>query len=168
VDKEKLIQILQSPVRDQGELKARRRLLQFIPKRELGYNCAPRVTLEWKIIPESAWSNARDGTFTLSLMDFQGGAFFTSVDMIGVIECAFGAHLCTAEKNRVRRNFECKSPSTQHKGDSAFYPLLNSFVNPKPRNIDKSVKVFKVDHFVFLLEKVLNNYVRETLCQPQR
>lgn len=65
------------------------------------------------------------------------------------------------EKNRVRRNLEGFRPLTvsKCKAESAdFFKLIMSFPNPKPRNIEKDVKVFPWKTLPYALKKIVTKY----------
>ncbi|PVU86086.1 hypothetical protein BB560_006815 [Smittium megazygosporum] len=65
------------------------------------------------------------------------------------------------EKNRIRRNLEGFRPLTASKGkaDSLdFYKLIMAYPNPKPRNIEKDVKVFKWKLLQSALKKIIGKY----------
>ncbi|KAJ2684774.1 hypothetical protein GGH99_003942, partial [Coemansia sp. RSA 1285] len=65
------------------------------------------------------------------------------------------------EKNRIRRNLEGFRPLTvsKCKSESAdFFKLIMSFPNPKPRNIEKDVKVFPWRILPLALKKIIGKY----------
>ncbi|KAI8059523.1 hypothetical protein BC940DRAFT_328319 [Gongronella butleri] len=71
--------------------------------------------------------------------------FITSVDCIYLLEGLIGVQFTVEEKNRIRRNLEGFRPLTvsKCKADCAdFFKLIMGFPHPKPRNIEKDVKVF--------------------------
>ncbi|BEI83626.1 hypothetical protein CcaverHIS002_0402300 [Cutaneotrichosporon cavernicola] len=150
------------------ETQARRRIIQFTavrsfieqdPQAHVISALVPQVAINWSAISQQEWQGNRGDTFAMSVMLFEGKALITSVDIIGSAECFFGTHFCTNEKNRIRRGFESSGPNTLHKDDGAMYSLLRSLVNPKPRNIDKSVKVFLATSFRTLIDKICSNYI---------
>jgi hypothetical protein len=62
-----------------------------------------------------------------------------------LLEALVGIRFTVEEKNRIRRNLEGFKPVTISKLKpefADFFALLMSFPNPKPRNIEKDVKVF--------------------------
>ncbi|ORZ02822.1 hypothetical protein BCR43DRAFT_432104 [Syncephalastrum racemosum] len=76
---------------------------------------------------------------------FQGCAI-TSVDVLILLEILLELDLSRKEdKNRLRRNLEKYKPITVYKADQsmnpAFYQIM-SYKNPKPRNIEKDIKIF--------------------------
>ncbi|KAF9577208.1 hypothetical protein BGW38_007737 [Lunasporangiospora selenospora] len=82
--------------------------------------------------------------------------FLTSVDCIYLLESLIAVRFTVEEKNRIRRNLEGFRPITvsKCKPESAeFFKLIMSFPNPKPRNIEKDVKVFP-----YALKKIIGKY----------
>lgn len=150
------------------ELKAQRRIIEFTVFREFQANLSPIVRIQWKAIEQQYWQGNKGNTFAISVIAYDDKWLITSVDVISSVECFFGTHLCTGEKNRIRRGFEFRTPETLHKGEGSVYALVQSFVNPKPRNIDKSVKVFDACHYLTLVEKICGCYVSATLWQTER
>jgi hypothetical protein len=88
--------------------------------------------------------------------------FVTSVDTIQLLEALVGARFTVEEKNRIRRNLEGFHPLTvsKVKADSEeFFKLIMRFPPPKPRNIEKDVKVFPWKILEQALKKIINKYV---------
>ncbi|KAI8917676.1 hypothetical protein DFJ77DRAFT_509147 [Powellomyces hirtus] len=67
--------------------------------------------------------------------------YITSVDCIYLLEYILDVRLRVDEKNRIRRNLESLGPKTISKALS-FFTQIMSYKDPKPRNIEKDVKVF--------------------------
>ena len=87
--------------------------------------------------------------------------FVTSVDTIYLLENLVGGRFTVEEKNRIRRNLEGFRPLTVSKGkpDSEdFFKLIMGFPNPKPRNIEKDVKVFPWKILAHALKKIMGKY----------
>ena len=87
--------------------------------------------------------------------------FITSVDCIYLLENLIGVRFTVEEKNRIRRNLEGYRPLTvsKMKAESAdFFKLIMSFPNPKPRNIEKDVKVFPWTTLGVALKKIISKY----------
>ncbi|ORX52827.1 hypothetical protein DM01DRAFT_1408150 [Hesseltinella vesiculosa] len=87
--------------------------------------------------------------------------FITSVDIIYLLEGLIGARFTTEEKNRVRRNLEGIKPLTvsKGKGDNAdFFKMIMTFNHPKPRNIEKDLKVFPWSTLPGALKKIISKY----------
>ncbi|KAJ6593772.1 hypothetical protein B0H19DRAFT_1091944 [Mycena capillaripes] len=65
------------------------------------------------------------------------------------------------EKNRIRRNLEGLRPTTvsKHKpGSETFFQRIMDFPDPKPRNIEKDLKVFEWILLGQALEKIMSKY----------
>ncbi|KAI9317408.1 hypothetical protein BX666DRAFT_1936981 [Dichotomocladium elegans] len=87
--------------------------------------------------------------------------FITSVDCIYLLENLLGAYFTTEEKNRVRRNFEAFRPQTISRlrpESAAFFRLVMDFPPPKPRTIEKDLKVFPWSCLANALQKVVAKY----------
>ncbi|KAI8590619.1 hypothetical protein BDZ88DRAFT_414299 [Geranomyces variabilis] len=70
----------------------------------------------------------------------------------------FSPHsLDVPQKNRIRRNLESLGPTTISKkpDTNAFFAQIMSYTDPKPRNIEKDVKVFPWALLKPALEKIL-------------
>lgn len=88
--------------------------------------------------------------------------YITSVDTILLLECVLGEKFETEEKNRIRRNLEGYKPCTisKVKPDSeGFFKQIMGLPSPKPRIIEKDVKVFKWAILEQALKKVVSKYV---------
>ncbi|CAJ2512555.1 Uu.00g055700.m01.CDS01 [Anthostomella pinea] len=89
--------------------------------------------------------------------------YVTSVDTISLLEqlVASPARFTVEEKNRIRRNLEGFRPLTvsKAKADSEeFFKIIMAFPNPKPRNIEKDVKVFPWKVLATALKKIISKY----------
>ncbi|KAK7679833.1 hypothetical protein QCA50_017160 [Cerrena zonata] len=70
----------------------------------------------------------------------------TSVDIILILEYLVQESFSIEEKNRIRRNLQSLKPYTISRTNSSlqrFFNLLMSMEDPRPRNIEKDLKVFK-------------------------
>lgn len=88
--------------------------------------------------------------------------FVTSVDTIYLLEQLVAARFTVEEKNRIRRNLEGFRPLTVSKGKSEseeFFKVIMAFPAPKPRNIEKDVKVFHWKDLNSALKKIIGKYV---------
>lgn len=90
--------------------------------------------------------------------------FVTSVDTISLLEQLVAApgRFLVDEKNRIRRNLEGFRPLTvsKAKADSEeFFKVIMGFPNPRPRNIEKDVKVFPWKILAPALKKIISKYV---------
>lgn len=137
------------------EWEARRRLVQF-RRSQSGSSITATfeaVTLEDRI-PNSIcvsciwWEEKQE-------------CYVTSVDTISLLESLVAVRFTVEEKNRIRRNLEGFRPATvsKAKADSEdFFKLIMGFPNPKPRNIEKDVKVFPWRILAGALKKIIGKY----------
>lgn len=85
----------------------------------------------------------------------------TSVDIILLLENLIQESFTIEEKNRVRRNLQSLKPYTisrSNKNYQRFFQLLMSMEDPRPRNIEKDIKVFKWTDLFTALSKVISKY----------
>ena len=97
--------------------------------------------------------------------------YVTSVDTIYLLESLVAVRFTVEEKNRIRRNLEGFRPMTVSKGKSDsedFFKLIMGFPNPKPRNIEKDVKVFPWKILSHALKKIIGKYVRQSRLPPRK
>ncbi|KAF2212975.1 hypothetical protein CERZMDRAFT_40190, partial [Cercospora zeae-maydis SCOH1-5] len=93
--------------------------------------------------------------------------YVTSVDTISLLESLVAVRFTVEEKNRIRRNLEGFRPATvsKTKADSeAFFKAIMAFPNPKPRNIEKDVKVFPWRILATALKKIIGKYASHPAC----
>ena len=94
--------------------------------------------------------------------DERGERYVTSVDTIYLLEQLLQVKFTTEEKNRIRRNLQGFDPLTVSKGKADtedFFKLIMGFPKPRPRNIEKDVKVFKWRDLEEALKKIIGKYV---------
>ncbi|KAJ5584423.1 uncharacterized protein N7459_004223 [Penicillium hispanicum] len=87
--------------------------------------------------------------------------YVTSVDTIYLLESLVAVRFTVEEKNRIRRNLEGFRPLTvsKAKADSEeFFKVIMGFPAPKPRNIEKDVKVFPWKILSHALKKIIGKY----------
>ncbi|KAJ5899290.1 hypothetical protein N7495_004034, partial [Penicillium taxi] len=87
--------------------------------------------------------------------------FVTSVDTIYLLESLVAVRFTVEEKNRIRRNLEGFRPLTVSKAKSDsedFFKVIMGFPAPKPRNIEKDVKVFPWKILSLALKKIIGKY----------
>ncbi|KAG8213786.1 hypothetical protein J3R82DRAFT_10498 [Butyriboletus roseoflavus] len=85
----------------------------------------------------------------------------TSVDIIHLLQRLVDADFEVDEKNRIRRNLEGLRPTTVSKtrpGFESFFQRIMDFPEPKPRKIEKDVKVFDWKLLPHALDKILSKY----------
>ncbi|KAI9044092.1 transcriptional regulator medA [Aspergillus affinis] len=98
--------------------------------------------------------------------DGKDECFVTSVDTIYLLESLVGVRFTVEEKNRIRRNLEGFRPLTvsKAKADSEeFFKVIMGFPAPKPRNIEKDVKVFPWKILSHALKKIIGKYVGDSI-----
>ncbi|KAK5017161.1 hypothetical protein LTR39_001699 [Cryomyces antarcticus] len=87
--------------------------------------------------------------------------FVTSVDAISLLESLVAVRFTVEEKNRIRRNLEGFRPLTVSKArpdSESFFKVIMGFPNPKPRHIEKDVKVFPWRILGLALKKIIGKY----------
>ncbi len=87
--------------------------------------------------------------------------YVTSVDTIYLLESLVAVRFTVEEKNRIRRNLEGFRPLTVSKGKAdseEFFKVVMGFPAPKPRNIEKDVKVFPWKVLSHALKKIISKY----------
>ncbi|TIB77497.1 hypothetical protein E3Q22_02273 [Wallemia mellicola] len=139
----------------QDEWESRRRLVQFWRRQE-----GPIVHATFRPITQAEY-NQESVVISCIFREDKNECFVTSVDAIYLLEALVGIRFTVEEKNRIRRNLEGFKPITVSKSKSeseAFFKLIMSFPNPKPRNIEKDVKVFPWSILSEALKKIISKY----------
>jgi hypothetical protein len=138
------------------EKKAKRRLVEFQRRQEdsIIHASFKPVTVEERT----------QGANCVSCIYWEerGECFVTSVDTIQLLEGLVAVRFTVEEKNRIRRNLEGFKPLTvskQKEDSETFFRLIMGFPNPKPRNIEKDVKVFPWSILSGALKKIIGKYV---------
>jgi hypothetical protein len=138
------------------EFEAKRRLVQF--KRS---QSGSTITTSFApVTPEARSPNSI--CVSCILWEEKQECFITSVDTIFLLEALVNVRFTVEEKNRIRRNLEGFHPLTvsKAKADSEeFFKVIMGFPNPKPRNIEKDVKVFSWKSLAHALKKIISKYV---------
>jgi len=139
----------------QEEWTARRRLVQFIRIQDnnvVKCSFAPVRQQDYK---------ATDIVVSCIFRDDKNECFITSVDTIYLLEAMVGVRFSVEEKNRIRRNLEGFKPITVSKSKAEaepYFKLIMGFPNPKPRNIEKDVKVFPWKIVANSVKKIMAKY----------
>ncbi|OAD80891.1 hypothetical protein PHYBLDRAFT_104999, partial [Phycomyces blakesleeanus NRRL 1555(-)] len=138
------------------EFNAGRRLVSFW--RNIGNNV---VTCGFSLI--ESWADDNDDTLTISCIYWQeqDAFYYTSVDCIRLLEYLVDGEFTQQEKNRVRRNLEEFHPLTLGKTKSEtsrFFRMIMGYPGPRPRNIEKDLKVFPWDTLEEALRKIIIHY----------
>lgn len=115
------------------------------------------------MISQSEWS-ASQSSIVISCVFWEEkkSCYITSVDIIYLLEALVGIHFTVEEKNRIRRNLEGFRPITidKSKPDTEnFFGQIMNLPNPRPRNIEKNVKVYAWDCLEAALQKIIGKYV---------
>ncbi|KIX02102.1 uncharacterized protein Z518_08041 [Rhinocladiella mackenziei CBS 650.93] len=137
------------------EREARRRLVEF--KR-----CQQNSTITAEFKPVAP-ADRQPSSICISCIWWKerNEYYVTSVDTIYLLEALVGVRFTVEEKNRIRRNLEGFRPMTvsKAKADSEeFFKVIMGFPHPKPRNIEKDVKVFPWKTLSTALRKIISKY----------
>ncbi|KAK3112918.1 hypothetical protein LTR53_010288 [Teratosphaeriaceae sp. CCFEE 6253] len=139
----------------EAEWEARRRLVQF-SRSQTG----SVITAKFEVVtPEARAPNSI--CVSCILWAEKNECYVTSVDTIQLLEALVAVRFTVEEKNRIRRNLEGFRPATVSKAkpDSEdFFKLIMGFPSPKPRNIEKDVKVFPWRILATALKKIIGKY----------
>lgn len=138
------------------EMENRRKLVQFWRHQK-----GSQITSRFSVI---AQNERQPNSICISCIYWaeKGECYVTSVDCIYLLESLVAVRFTVEEKNRIRRNLEGFRPLTvsKAKADSEnFFKLIMAFPNPKPRNIEKDVKVFPWKILASALKKIIGKYV---------
>jgi hypothetical protein len=142
---------------DAAEVQAGRRLVRF---HKIQDGC--RVILSCEAIKQHEYDEA-DSVVSCIYRAEAEGCVVTSVDIICLLERLTNDSFPVEEKNRIRRNLEGLRPTTvsKHKSTSgSFFQRIMDFPDPRPRNIEKDLKVFEWTQLGQALEKIMSKYVR--------
>ncbi|USP75596.1 hypothetical protein yc1106_02870 [Curvularia clavata] len=137
------------------ELHAKRRLVEF----KRSQHGSTITTSFAPVTPEAR--PARSICVSCIWWEEKDEHFITSVDTIYLLEQLVNVRFTVEEKNRIRRNLEGFRPLTVSKAkqDSEdFFKVIMGFPNPKPRNIEKDVKVFPWKILSHALKKIISKY----------
>lgn len=151
------------------EIQSRRRILQF-KRSQAGNTINIRVK---PVMPEERQQHSI--CISCILWEDKNQCFVTSVDTIYLLEYIMAQKFQTEEKNRIRRNLEHFKPLTVKKPipdkydeTNAFFTAIMGFPQPKPRNIEKDIKVFAWKSLSNALRKITSKYsVKSGSSQPQ-
>jgi hypothetical protein len=138
------------------ELGIGRRLAKFATVRE-GNN----FILSCEIIRQEAYDPE---DVVISCIYYKGTDeyYVTSVDILYLFENVADEALGTSEKTRLRRNIQSFLPTRVEKADREYgelYTQIMKFPPPKPRTIEKKIKVFRWVLLEDILSKIASKYV---------
>ena len=120
-----------------------------------------KLLVSCEVIPQEAYDE-NDIVISCVYRQETRNCWFTSVDVIYLLERLVGGPFTVEEKNRIRRNLEGLKPTTVSKtrgGFEMFFQRIMDFPPPKPRNIEKDVKVFPWTVLALAIEKIVSKYV---------
>ncbi|WWC89923.1 uncharacterized protein L201_004852 [Kwoniella dendrophila CBS 6074] len=141
----------------QEEWHARRRLVQFWRRQE-----GTTIHAAFKPISQAEYPAYQQSIIISCIFrEDKNLCYVTSVDAIYLLEALVGTRFTVEEKNRIRRNLEGFRPITISKskpGNEDFFRLIMNFPNPRPRNIEKDVKVFPWEILSQALKKIIGKY----------
>lgn len=139
----------------QDEIEAKRRLVQFTRYQE-------GSTIHADFTPVTL-AERLPNSICISCIYWEGKkeCYVTSVDTIYLLEALIAVRFTVEEKNRIRRNLEGFRPLTVSKSrpeSEDFFKVIMGFPTPKPRNIEKDVKVFPWKVLAHALKKIIGKY----------
>ncbi|KAF2870704.1 hypothetical protein BDV95DRAFT_595414 [Massariosphaeria phaeospora] len=137
------------------ELDVKRRLVMFTRVQH-----GSTITASFAPVTVEDWKN-KSICVSCILWEEKDECFITSVDTIQLLEALVNVRFTVEEKNRIRRNLEGFRPLTVSKAKSdseEFFKVIMGFPNPKPRNIEKDVKVFPWKILSHALKKIISKY----------
>ncbi|KAG6333849.1 hypothetical protein ID866_5237 [Astraeus odoratus] len=145
---------------DESELQAGRRLVRFqrMQDRNSLMITAERIS--------QAQYDSNDIVISCIYREETNSFCVTSVDIIHLLQRLVDAEFEVDEKNRIRRNLEGLRPTTVSKsrpGFESFFQRIMDFPDPKPRKIEKDLKVFDWKLLPQALEKIISKYVSSSL-----
>lgn len=138
------------------ELEIGRRLAKFTTVRE-GNN----FILSCEIIRQEAY-DTEDVVISCIYYKNTDEYYVTSVDILYLFENVADEALGTSEKTRLRRNIQSFLPTRVEKADREYgelYTQIMRFPPPKPRTIEKKIKVFRWVLLEDILSKIASKYV---------
>ncbi|KIR28897.1 transcriptional regulator Medusa [Cryptococcus deuterogattii 99/473] len=139
------------------EWHTRRRLVQFWRRQE-----GITIHTQFRVISQSEWSSSQSSiVISCVFWEEKNSCYITSVDIIYLLEALVGTHFTVEEKNRIRRNLEGFRPITVDKSKpdtENFFAEIMNLPNPRPRNIEKNVKVYAWDCLEAALQKIIGKY----------
>ncbi|KAF2401936.1 hypothetical protein EJ06DRAFT_368925 [Trichodelitschia bisporula] len=139
----------------EDETKAHRRLVEF----QRSQSGSTITTVFKAVTPEERVQNSP--CISCIWWEARRECYVTSVDTISLLESLVAVRFTVEEKNRIRRNLEGFKPLTvsKSKEDTVdFFKIIMGFPAPRPRNIEKDVKVFAWSVLPSALKKIISKY----------
>lgn len=146
---------------DKAELAAGRRLVRFTRIQD-----GAKLLVSCATVRQEDYAEG-DAVVSCIYRKETDSCYVTSVDIILLLERLVGHEFDIEEKNRIRRNLEGFRPKTVSKNrpdSSEFFLQIMNFPAPKPRNIEKDLKVFDWAVLPQALEKIISRYVSSPAC----
>ncbi|KAG2153686.1 uncharacterized protein EDB93DRAFT_209246 [Suillus bovinus] len=140
---------------DDVEMQAGRRLVRFSRIRD-----GNKLLVSAERISPGDY-DAKDIVISCIYRDETDSCCVTSVDIIHLLQRLVAAEFVVEEKNRIRRNLEGLRPTTVSKSRPGFEGLFQrimDFPDPKPRKIEKDLKVFDWKLLPQALDKIISKY----------
>ena len=144
------------------EVQDGRRLVQFWGRQE-----GNTIVIQQKVILQEEYE---EGNLVVSCLWWpeRKEHYFTSVDAIALAEFLLETSFTVPAKNRARRNIAVLNPITlpKVKNDRArtvnekMFVKVMGYPPPKPRTIEKNIKVYRWKDLTACLEKIIQKYVR--------
>lgn len=137
------------------ELEAHRKIIVF-NRSQKGND----IYADFEVVSQENWKNHPRSVSCIWWAE-KKEAYVTSVDTILLLEALVAARFTVEEKNRIRRNLEGFKPDTVSKAKAdteEFFKIIMGFPTPKPRNIEKDVKVFPWRILSVALQKIISKY----------
>ena len=138
------------------ELEIGRRLAKFTTVRE-----GNSFILSCEVIRQEAY-DPEDVVISCIYYERTDEYYVTSVDILYLFENVADEALGTSEKTRLRRNIQSFLPTRVEKTDREYgelYTQIMKFPPPKPRTIEKKIKVFRWVLLEDILSKIASKYV---------
>ncbi|KAI9019609.1 hypothetical protein CLU79DRAFT_704608, partial [Phycomyces nitens] len=152
------------------EVKSHRRLVEFT---RVWSGSIINCTFSFIPAHEYESKTISDNQIVISCIRWPGTQdhYITSVDCINLLQKIMGINFKVEEKNRVRRNLEGCKPTTVgkcHPETAGFFKVIMGYQSPKPRNIEKDIKVFPWESLGEALKKIVAKYTASKYYfQPQ-
>lgn len=141
-----------------------RRLVKFT----FIYTPTNEIQIDFEAVPKEKYVPG-EPIISCIFWEERGQYIVTSVDIILLLEYIVKDSFGVKEKNRIRRNLQSLKPQTVSRSNrliQRFFNLLMGMENPRPRNIEKDLKVFKWTDLFTALTKVMSKYSRNLSVSP--
>lgn len=176
-DSQKLESIGRADTWSEEEIRMCRRVVYFTRKQQ-GAEIYLTFSIAKREEAGGGGSNRLHGTVPVSCIFWprKNQCFVTSVDTIMLLQFIMAQNFPTEEKNRIRRNLEHFKPVTVKKpipggghgsggseDTNELFTTIMGFSAPKPRNIEKDIKVFRWKDLNKALLKITSKYVSLTM-----